>query len=127
MDIFRDKVRIFETGGTNRGGYFDVTKLGAGVATELTPTFYFLQAHASVTYTLPGSYTNDPCRYSIVDISANVSSAWFNTSTYIFTPLKSGYWQILASYDVFRGSSTEAGLLLQKMQQWFLQLVLLER
>ncbi len=35
IDVYQNKIRIFETGGTNRGGYYDVTALGAGVATNL--------------------------------------------------------------------------------------------
>ena len=65
-----------------------------------------------MTYTLPGSFTEDPCRYSIVSNTVNVSSAWFNTSTYTFTPLKAGYWEITASYDVYRNS--EASLVIKK-------------
>lgn len=34
IDVYQNRVRIFETGGTNRGGYWDVTSLGAGVATN---------------------------------------------------------------------------------------------
>lgn len=35
FDIYSDKLRIFETGGTNRGGYFDISTLAAGVGTNL--------------------------------------------------------------------------------------------
>lgn len=35
IDVYQEKLRIFEAGGTNRGGYIDVTKLGAGVLTDL--------------------------------------------------------------------------------------------
>ena len=35
MDIYQNKLRIFETGGTNRGGYFDISALGASVGTNL--------------------------------------------------------------------------------------------
>jgi hypothetical protein len=35
IDVFQNRVRLFETGGTNRGGYWDVSALGAGVATNL--------------------------------------------------------------------------------------------
>lgn len=82
------------------------------MGTASSATLYFLEAYASVTYTLPGSYTNDPCRYSIVNNTVNVPSSWFNTSNYRFTPQKAGYWEITASYDVYRNS--EAGLIIQK-------------
>jgi hypothetical protein len=65
--------------------------------------------------TMPGSYTQDTCRYSVVNNTVNVSSSWFNTSTYRFTPQKAGYWNIVAGYDVYRGSSSiEANLIIQK-------------
>jgi hypothetical protein len=75
---------------------------------------YLLEAYANVTYTMPGSYTTDTCRYSVVDNAVNVSSSWFNTSTYRFTPQKAGYWKIIASYDVYRGTTAEAVLVITK-------------
>ena len=41
-----------------------------------------------------------------MNISVNVPSSWFNTSTYKFTPQKAGYWEIAASYDVYRNGET---------------------
>lgn len=75
-------------------------------------TLYLLEAYANVTYTLPGSFTDDPCRYSIVNNTVNVPSGWFDTSTYTFVPQKAGYWEITASYDVYRNS--EASLAIKK-------------
>lgn len=85
---------------------------GATGATGPATALYFLEAYASVTYTLPGSFTEDPCRYSVVSSNVNVSSSWFNTSTYTFTPQKAGYWEITASYDVYRNA--EASLIIKK-------------
>ena len=82
------------------------------LGTASSATLYLLEANASVTYTMPGSYTSDLCRYSIVNNTVNVPSSWFNTSTYAFTPQKAGYWEIAASYDVFRNS--ESSLTIQK-------------
>lgn len=36
IDVYQNKLRIFEAGGTNRGGFFDITSLGSGVATNLS-------------------------------------------------------------------------------------------
>jgi hypothetical protein len=52
----------------------------------------------------------DTCEYNIVSNTVNVSSAWFNTSTYTFTPLKAGYWEITATYDVYRNSEASIGI-----------------
>ena len=73
---------------------------------------YLLEAYANVTYTLPGGFTEDPCRYSVVSATENVPSNWFNTSTYTFTPLKAGYWEINAAYDVYRNG--EASMAIKK-------------
>jgi hypothetical protein len=35
LDVFNNKVRLFEEGGTNRGGYWDISTLAAGVGTNL--------------------------------------------------------------------------------------------
>jgi hypothetical protein len=35
IDVYQNKLRIFEAGGTNRGGYYDITALGTGVSTNL--------------------------------------------------------------------------------------------
>ena len=112
IDVYENRLRIFEAGGSNRGGYFDLATLGNSVSTNLVPTLYLLEAYANVTYTLPGSFTEDICRYSIVNNTVNVSSSWFNTSTYRFTPQKAGYWEITASYDVYRNS--EASIAIKK-------------
>jgi len=34
IDVWRDRVRIFESGGTNRGGFFNIANLSAGVGTN---------------------------------------------------------------------------------------------
>ena len=73
-----------------------------------------LESYANVTYSLPGSFTADPCRYSVVNTTVNVSASWFNTSSYTFTPQITGYWQIIATYDIYRGSSAESDLVIQK-------------
>lgn len=82
------------------------------IGTASSSKLFLLEAYANVSYTLPGSYTYDLCRYSIVNNTVNVPSSWFNTSTYTFTPQKAGYWEIRASYDVYRNS--EAGLIISK-------------
>lgn len=37
IDVYQNRVRIFETGGTNRGGFIDLTTAAAGVGTNLIP------------------------------------------------------------------------------------------
>ena len=38
VDVYQNKVRIFETGGANRGGYFDISALASGVGTNFSQT-----------------------------------------------------------------------------------------
>jgi hypothetical protein len=37
IDVFQNRIRFFESGGSVRGGYIDITDLQAGVATNLAP------------------------------------------------------------------------------------------
>ena len=94
-------------------GQLTVTSISAATYLNLpVSTIYLLEAYANETYTLPGSFTDDTCRYSIVNNTVNVPIGWFNTSTYRFTPQKAGYWEITASYDVYRNS--EASMAIRK-------------
>jgi len=54
---------------------FDTRYAASGSA----PTLFLLEAYASETYTLPDTFTEDTCRYSIVNNNVNVPSNWFNT------------------------------------------------
>ncbi len=82
------------------------------VGGTLVNSVHFLEAYANATYTLPGAFTEDPCRYSVVSANVNVPSSEFDTSTYTFTPQTAGYWEITAAYDVFRNS--EASMAIKK-------------
>jgi hypothetical protein len=79
--------------------------------TGSAPTLYLLEATtAFITYTLPGGFVEDPCRYSIVSNTVNVPSSWFDTTGYTFSPQKAGYWEITASYDVYRATEASMGI-----------------
>lgn len=75
-------------------------------------TGFFVHATANATYDLPGSWVEDTCRYNTIIANRGGANAWFNTSTYTFTPQKAGYWEIIAGYDVYR--ATEAQIILKK-------------
>ena len=38
IDVYQNRLRIYETGGTNRGGYWDLTTLGSTVGSHLGPS-----------------------------------------------------------------------------------------
>lgn len=88
------------------------TRINSIVTESGSNLTYFIEAYANDTYTLPGGFTEDICRYSVVSATENIPSNWFNTSSYTFTPQKAGYWEIIASYDVYRNA--EASLVIKK-------------
>ena len=54
VDIYQNKLRIFESGGSARGAYIDITGLEAGVATNLSPYRYLYANRSGSTQTIPG-------------------------------------------------------------------------
>ena len=101
---------------------------GSGTGTVVTASFattansasladstklWFLHAFSNAAYTIPGSFTIDVCRYNNINTQIN-TTGWFNTSNYRFTPQKSGYWEIRASYEIFRGNGIETALRIRK-------------
>jgi hypothetical protein len=74
---------------------------------------WFLHAFSNASYTIPGTFTVDVCRYNNINTQIN-TTGWFNTSNYRFTPQKSGYWEIRASYEIFRGSGVETSIRIRK-------------
>ena len=78
---------------------------------------YFVEAIASgpsATYQMPGGFVDDACRYNTVSASYGGAGVWFDTINYRFAPQRAGWWDITASYDVFRGGTVEAALVLRK-------------
>jgi hypothetical protein len=47
IDVYQNRLRIFEQGGSNRGGYFDITDLAAGVGTNLSTAEVTLNRQAA--------------------------------------------------------------------------------
>jgi hypothetical protein len=54
IDVYQNKLRIFESGGSARGGYIDMTGLESGVATNLAPYRYLYVNRTTSTQTIPG-------------------------------------------------------------------------
>ena len=84
--------------------------MGPTGVTGPAQALYLLEAYSNANYTLPGGYTSDICRYNTVNNTVNVSSSWFDTSAYRFTPQKAGYWEINATYDVYRTGEASLGI-----------------
>lgn len=67
IDVYQNKLRIFETSGTNRGGYFDITSLATGVGTDLA----FSGSHNAYTTTVGSPFTLAiPATASTIEIEA---------------------------------------------------------
>jgi hypothetical protein len=78
---------------------------------------YFVEVIASgpnATYQLPGGFVNDTCRYNTISDSYGGAGVWFDTVNHAFVTLRAGWWDVTASYDVFRGGTVEAALFLFK-------------
>jgi hypothetical protein len=65
IDVFQNRLRIFEQGGDARGGYIDVSRLGNGVSTDLTPgmvllntTAFTAQSSVSINNVFNSTYDN---------------------------------------------------------------------
>lgn len=50
IDVYQNKLRIFESGSPNRGGYIDLTTTTSGVGTNLVPSTYGLIIATSMGY-----------------------------------------------------------------------------
>ena len=61
-------------------------------------------------FTLTGGFAGQLVTYDSVDVNVGGAGSWFDTSTSTFTPQKAGWWQITASFDIFRGPADETSL-----------------
>jgi hypothetical protein len=50
IDVWQNRVRFFEQGGTARGYYFDITKAGGSVITNLAPNYYYVTGAYTASY-----------------------------------------------------------------------------
>ena len=99
------------TGATGPAGSNGATGATGPQGPSLSP---FLAVYSDVTDSMLGGYSYQLCKYNVIQDNPDSISAWFNTSTYRFTPQKAGYWQVTATYDIYRGGTLEAGISIQK-------------
>jgi hypothetical protein len=80
IDIYQNKLRIFESGGSARGAYIDITDLENGVATNLAPYRYLYVTRLTTTQTIPGgeNWANRDIIFNNQVVSRGIS---YNTST----------------------------------------------
>lgn len=77
---------------------------------------YMVTAYSTLNPALPGGYVADICKYNNVLVSECLGGAEtaFNTSTYRFRPTRAGWYEVLATYDIFRGNGSESQIILRK-------------
>ena len=80
IDVFQNRLRFFESGGSVRGGYIDITDLQAGVATNLAPYRYLYVTRINTTQTIPGgeNWANRDIIFNNQVVARGIS---YNTST----------------------------------------------
>jgi hypothetical protein len=96
IDIYQNKLRIFEQGGTARGGYYDITALAAGVATNLAG------GSGTVTSIVAGNGLTGGTITSTGTITVDTGSAHFITGSTKVLDLKgvisSSIQQVVSTY-----------------------------
>ncbi len=107
IDVWQNRLRIFEQGGDARGGYIDVSTLGNGVATDLTPGINLVKTQTigtsvtSVTVTNAFSSTYDNYRILISGVDCTVTT---NTRIQFGSATSAYYGSQL--YDSYGGGAT---------------------
>ena len=93
IDIYQNRLRIFEQGGNNRGAYLDITSFGNGVSTKLNGTA------DTASYVEYSNVANKP---SLVSGSSQIT---FLSISSIPSGLVSGSSQVLNGSGVWSGSA----------------------
>ena len=102
VDVFRNRYRIFEQGGSARGAYIDITDLEAGVNVNLAPWRYLYVTRATSNQTVGSSWANTDIIFNNQAVSKGIT---YNTSTGRATLLPGVYritaqvaWQAASAY-----------------------------
>jgi hypothetical protein len=118
IDVYQNKVRIFENGSPNRGGYIDITDMQDLVGVNLAPYRYLYAKRATSQQTIgSGTWQGVDVIFNSVVTSLGIS---FDTSTGIATLAPGTYritaklaWEMAASYvipySVFSSTNTQLG------------------
>jgi len=106
IDTFQNRVRIYENGSPFRGGFFDITTLGANATTNLNgDTPFYIQASNNSGQTIPNLTTTTITGWTNTTYTGG--SAWNNT-TGVFTVPRTGYYRIRA-HVTFATNTGEVG------------------
>ena len=124
IDIYQNRLRFFESGGSARGAYIDITTQGAGVATNISPNAW-LYVTRNTNQTIPsGNWASQDIIFNNSVVANNIT---YNTSTGRAT-LTSGTYRITArlswsagatyliQYSCFDSSNNQLGPTVEQIQ-----------
>jgi hypothetical protein len=125
IDVFQNRIRFFESGGSVRGGYIDMTGLEAGVATNLAPYRYLYVTRITTTQTIPsGNWANIDIIFNNQVMTRGIT---YNTSTGRATLVPGVYrisaqlaWSAAATYIIqfscYDSSNNQLGPVVEQIQ-----------
>jgi hypothetical protein len=124
IDIFQNRLRIFESGGSARGCYIDLTTQTAGVTTNISPNSWLYVTRNTNQTIGSGSWANRDVIFNNQVYSNNVS---YNTSTGLATLTPGTYritarlsWSAAANYliqfSLFDSSNNQLGQTVEQIQ-----------
>jgi hypothetical protein len=124
IDIYQDRLRIFETGGSVRGAYIDLTTQSAGVATNISPNAWLYVTRNTSQTIGSGSWANRDIIFNNQVYSNNIP---YNTSTGLATLSPGTYritarlaWSMAANYliqfSLFDSSNNQIGQTVEQIQ-----------
>jgi hypothetical protein len=125
IDVYQNRLRFFESGGSAKGGYIDITDLEAGVATNLAPYKYLYVTRINTNQTIAsGTWANRDIIFNNQVTSRGIS---YDTSTGIATLVPGVYrisaqlaWSAggtyLIQYSCYDSSNNQLGPAVEQIQ-----------
>jgi hypothetical protein len=124
IDIYQDRLRIFESGGSVRGAYIDLTTQSAGVATNISPNAWLYVTRNTSQTIASGTWANRDIIFNNQVYSNNIT---YSTSTGIATLTPGTYritarlsWSMAANYllqfSLFDSSNNQLGPTVEQIQ-----------
>jgi hypothetical protein len=104
IDVYQNRLRIYENGGTFRGAYLDLATAPAGVATNLgNTTPIYIQAGNATGQSIPNQQVTTITGWTNTVVSTG--SAW-NASTGIFTCPRAGWYRLRGAVSYATNNAT---------------------
>jgi hypothetical protein len=124
IDVYQNRLRFFESGGSARGAYIDLTTQTAGVATNISPNAWLYVTRNTNQTIASGNWANRDLIFNNQVYSNNIS---YNTSTGLAT-LTAGTYRITAriawsaatnyliQFSLFDSSNNQLGPTVEQIQ-----------